>query len=322
MKWVLSLIGLAMCVGAAGFWLIRNPAPAPKPAATLIDVEENRLQAHVEKLAAITPSRNSFNMASLNRAADYINAEFAKTGCMVEEQVYTVEGKDFRNVSCSFGPKGAPLMILGAHYDVHFNDNPGADDNASGVAGVLEVARLMAALKPALTHRLELVAYTLEEQPHFNSQSMGSQVHAARIVKNKVPLKLMISVEMIGYFSDEPGSQRFPLALLKPFYPDRGNFIGVVGQLMERGAVKRVKTLMQSAAPLPVYSLNAPTFVPEAGLSDHKSYWDLGLPAVMVTDTAFLRNPNYHRPTDTPDTLDYARMADVVRGLYVVATKF
>ncbi|NNF80054.1 MAG: M28 family peptidase, partial [Rhizobiales bacterium] len=235
---------------------------------------------------------------------------------------YKVEGKDFRNISCTFGPEDAPLMVMGAHYDVHYNNNPGADDNASGVAGVLELARLVAALKPRLAHRLEFVAYTLEEQPHFNSQSMGSQVHAARLIKNKVPLKLMVSVEMIGYFRDEPGTQRFPLAFLKPLYPDRGNFIGVVGQLLERGAVKRVKALMQGASPLPVYSLNAPAFLPEAGFSDHKSYWDVGLPAVMITDTAFLRNPNYHKPTDTPDTLDYARMADVVRGLYKVATEY
>ena len=322
MKWALGLLAAAMFLSAAGFWLLRNPVLAPDKIKGAAQVDAARLKADVEYLAGIAPSRNSFNMGALNRAANFIHAEFTKTGCEVKEQTYKVKGKEFRNILCFFGPEDAPRLVIGAHYDVHFNDNPGADDNASGVAGVLELARMVAAQKPSLAHRLEFVASTLEEQPHFGSNSMGSQVHAASLLKAKVPLKLMVSVEMIGYFSDTPGSQRFPLAVLKPFYPDTGNFIGVVGQLLDRKDVQRVKSLMQSASPLPVYSLNAPAIVPEAGFSDHKSYWDLGLPAVMVTDTAFLRNPNYHRPTDTPDTLDYKRMADVVRGLYEVATRF
>lgn len=322
MRWAVALVTLVAAVCAGSFWLLRNPAASPDAISAQIQVDESRLRSDVVTLASITPSRNSFNMASLNAAANFIFDEFAKTGCLAKEQTYKLKGKTFRNISCYFGPEVAPLMVIGAHYDVHYNDNPGADDNASGVAGVLELARMVSALKPRLTHRLELIAYTLEEQPHFNSKSMGSQVHAASLIKAKAPLKLMISVEMIGYFSDEPGSQKFPLTFLKPIYPDTGNFIGVIGQLFDRSNVKRVKTLMQIASPLPVYSLNAPGFLPEAGYSDHKSYWDLGLPAVMVTDTAFLRNPNYHRPTDTPDTLDYRRMADVVRGLYSVAVAF
>ena len=132
----------------------------------------------------------------------------------------------------------------------------------------------------------------------------------------------MISVEMIGYFSDKPGSQHYPLSFLRLFYPDTGNFIGVVGELFERAKVKRAKSLMQTAAAIPVYSLNAPIFIPEAGFSDHKSFWEFGLPAVMVTDTAFLRNPNYHQSTDLPATLDYERMAEVVKGLYQIAVRF
>ncbi len=315
-------ICLSAVLCAAVFWLIRNPVTQPDQMATPFKVDQPRLEADVTHLASITPARNSFNMASLNKAADYIHSEFSKTGCEVREQTYKLKGKEFRNISCFFGPKDAALMVIGAHYDVHYDNNPGADDNASGVAGVLELARMVAASKPDLPHRLELIAYTLEEQPHFNSNSMGSQVHAASLIKSKTPLKLMMSVEMIGYFRDEPKSQRFPLAFLKPLYPHQGNFIGVIGQLLDRSSVKRVKTLMQGASLLPVYSLNAPAFLPEAGFSDHKSYWDVGLPAVMITDTAFLRNPNYHKPTDTPDTLDYNRMADVVRGLYAVATQY
>lgn len=322
MKWLAGLLLLAVCLCATGFWLLRNPNFELPVTPVDIRVDTSRLRADVTTLAGITPSRNSFNMASLNQAADFIHAEFTKTGCEVTEQTYSVKGKEFRNISCFFGPKNAPRLVMGAHYDVHFNDNPGADDNASGVAGVLEVARMVSARKPQLTHRLELVAYTLEEQPYSHTSFMGSQVHAAALLKSKVPLKLMVSVEMIGYFSDKPGSQHFPMAFLKPLYPDTGNFIGVIGQLLDRRDVGRVKSLMQSASLLPVYSLNAPAFLPEAGFSDHKSYWNLGLPAVMVTDTAFLRNPNYHQPTDTPDTLDYGRIANVVRGLYQVAIGF
>ena len=321
--WIVLCAALLLGLLAAGsFWLIRNPAAQPRQLVDAESPEIARLKAHVWHLASIEPSRNSFNMASLNAAADYIRDEFRETGCPVSEQTFQIKGETFRNISCFFGPEAAPRLIMGAHYDVHYNDNPGADDNASGVAGILEIARMMAQHRPKLEHRLELVGYTLEEQPHFRDGPMGSHQHARKLVADKVPVKLMISVEMIGYFRDDPGTQSFPLAPLGWVYPHQGNFIGVVGELFERGKVRRAKTLMQSAAQIPVYSLNAPVFIPEAGFSDHRSFWEFGLPAVMVTDTAFLRNPNYHQPTDLPATLDYARMAEVVKGLYQIAVRF
>ena len=321
MKYVLAVLALAAVLFAGMFWLLRNPPlTVPTPVASVTpSVEE--LKRDVNFLAGLTPNRSVANLASLNRAADYIRAELEETGCQIEEQRFGLREVTLRNVSCFHGPKNAPRLIVGAHYDVYSSRNPGADDNASGVAGMLALARLVARERPELKHQIEFVAYTHEEHSNIGPSHTGSVNHANRIKRQGIDLKLMISVEMIGYFKDEPGSQRMPLAVLKPFYPDTANFIGVVGELWDRRNVKLVKTLMQSTGDLPVYSLNAPVFIPEAGFSDHRSYWEQGLPAVMVTDTAFLRNPNYHRPTDTPDTLDYERMAEVVRGLYAVATK-
>ncbi|MEM7427645.1 MAG: M28 family peptidase [Pseudomonadota bacterium] len=322
MRYLFYALVWLVILGAGSFWLLRNPVLSTGGPAASVRPPVDELKQDVNYLAGLSPNRSVANLASLNRAADYIRAELEKTGCPVTEQRFGLRGVTLRNISCFAGPEDAPRLIIGAHYDVYSRRNPGADDNASGVAGMLALARMIAREKPALEHQIEFVAYTHEEYSNIGPSHTGSVNHANRIKRQNVPLKLMISVEMIGYFKDEPGSQRMPLALLKPFYPDVANFIGVVGELWDRSNVKRVKSLMQSASDLPVYSLNAPVFIPEAGFSDHRSYWERGLPAVMVTDTAFLRNPNYHRPTDTPDTLDYERMADVVKGLYLVATRF
>ncbi len=307
---------------AAAFWFLRNPIVSAGDERQRPRADAVRLEQHVRALTAIAPSRNSGNLASMNAAADYISRSFGKTGCALRQQTYAVEGDEYRNVVCSFGPQGGDVVVLGAHYDVHGENNPGADDNASGVAGILEIARLVAAQSDALPRRLDLVAFALEERPAWLSPSMGSYVYARDLMQSGTGVSLMISVEMIGYYSDEPGSQHFPLPMLKLFYPDTATFIGVIGRAFDRSMVKRVKFLMSGGASVPVYSINAPRFVPGIDLSDHRNFWDLGLPAVMVTDTAFLRNPNYHRASDTADTLDYARMADVVAGLYGAAVDY
>jgi len=151
---------------------------------------------------------------------------------------------------------------------------------------------------------------------------MGSHVYARSIAAGQAPLKLMISIEMIGYFADRPDSQDYPLGILKWFYPDKANFVAVVGGAFDRSSVARVKQLMSVTDALPVYSINAPGILPGIDFSDHWSFWQHDLPAVMVTDTAFFRNANYHRATDTAESLDYRRMALVVDGLYQVAVKY
>ncbi len=322
---IVTALVLILFVGGMA-WFLRNPVLFPIAAieGTLDGpgADQARLETHVRYLASSVPSRAFHNVPALDKAADYVEAEFRKSGCKPARQTFQVGGDDYHNIICTYGPAGAARVVIGGHYDVAGDDNPGADDNASAVAALLELARMLEERKPDLNHRLDLVAYSLEEPPNFGSETMGSYVHAAGLAADRADLKLMISVEMIGYFSDKPGSQTYPLSFLKLFYPGKGDFIGVVGQSFDRRRVARVKQLMQVSDRMPVYSINAPVFVPGIDLSDHWGYWQHGLPALMVTDTAFLRNPNYHMPTDTPETLDYERMALVVDGLYRVAVAY
>jgi Zn-dependent M28 family amino/carboxypeptidase len=233
----------------------------------------------------------------------------------VQEQKYQVDGHEYRNVIASFGPPAAERLIVGAHYDV-CGDQPGADDNASAVAGLLETARLLQAHATTLKRRIDLVAFSLEEPPYFATEHMGSAVHAQSLHAAKVPVRAMICYEMIGYFSDAPGSQQFPTPALAALYPNTGNFITVVGKQGQEAFTQQMQALMQKHSAIDVQRINLPTAVGLAGLSDHRNYWTYGYQAVMINDTAFLRNPNYHQPTDTIDTLDFRRMAEVVNGVF------
>lgn len=327
---VTAVVFLVLLTAYAGlFWFLRNPIILAADAEPGVTADVDRLKRDVWALTSIKPSRTFRNPSALSLAADHIEAEFTKAGCAVASQEVPFLGKTYRNISCSFGPSDGPRVVIGAHYDVQGADNPGADDNASGVAGVLEIARLVGAAKPTLAHRLDLVAFTLEEVrgvvDGVEQVNIGSYYFARALKARQDKVKLMISVEMIGYFSSEPGSQTYPPPLsgfLKLFYPGTGNFIGIIGQALDRAAVSRVKELMTVSDDLPVYSINAPAFVPSIDRSDHQSFWAMDYPAVMVTDTAEFRNPNYHRSGDAADTLDYERMAAVVEGLYETAVKY
>jgi len=276
-------------------------------------VDPARLEAHVRKLSIELGPRDVDHIENLDRVAAYIKDEFSQTTPQVSEQVYRVQGKTYRNVVAHFGPESEERIIVGAHYDTA-GPLPGADDNASGVAGLIELARLLSRQQPPL--RVELVAFSLEEPPYFRTTGMGSSVHAESLRNQNVQVRAMISLEMIGYFSDAPNSQSFPIAVLSAFYPSKGNFIGVVGRLSDGLLARKVKSAMRSAAPLPVYSINAPQFVPGVDFSDQLNYWHAGYNAVMITDTAFYRNRNYHTAQDTAEKLDYKRMALVVEGVY------
>jgi Zn-dependent M28 family amino/carboxypeptidase len=248
----------------------------------------------------------------LDAIARYIRQEFQASGAKVSEQPYQVNGITYRNVVAGFGPREADLVVIGAHYDAA-GLQPGADDNASGVAGLLELARALGANPPAM--QVELVAYTLEEPPFFRTPHMGSTVHAKSLRAQEKNVRAMISLEMIGYFTGEPESQRFPLALLRHLYPRTGNFIAVVGKLGQWETVRRIKQAIRGSSDLPVRSINAPAWVTGVDFSDHLNYWAAGYRAVMITDTAFYRNDRYHTSRDTADSLDYERMAKVVRGV-------
>jgi len=276
------------------------------------------LSSHVLALVRADKPRDADHPENLEAAAAYIHHEFTRAQGVVADQIFTADAKNYRNVVASFGPDTRERIVVGAHYDTH-GPLPGADDNASGVAGLIELAHLLG--KTKLPMRVELVAYTLEELPYFRTEQMGSQVHAARLKQQGAQVRAMISLEMIGYFSDAADSQDYPIPLMKLIYPTRGNFISVVGKVGEGKLVRQVKRAMQIAAPLPVYSINAPSVIPGIDFSDHQSYWKLGYPAVMVTDTAFYRNHNYHTEGDTPERLDYVRMAQVVEAVYAAVTE-
>lgn len=270
-----------------------------------------RLEEHVRMLSETFVPRDYSHVENLGRVADYLQEQLSSTCETVHSQPFEAGGRTYRNVCALLGPLDAPRIVVGAHYDAA-GPYPGADDNASGVAGLLELART---LEPPSEVAVELVGYCLEEPPFFFTKQMGSYVHAASLREEGVDLRVMIALEMIGYFSDEPRSQRFPLPLFRLMYPERGTFIAVVGKLFQRRLVKKIRDGMRSGSDLPVHSLNAPRIVPGVALSDHLSYWRNGFPAVMLTDTAMYRNPNYHRASDTPGTLDYERMAMVVDGV-------
>jgi hypothetical protein len=285
--------------------VLARPAAAPP-------VQPARLAAHVRMLTEEFVPRDEAHPENLDRAAAYIRRVFESAGGRVEEQPFQVRGRTYRNVIAHFGPETLERIVVGAHYDAA-GPLPGADDNASGVAGLLELAHLLGKTSPPA--HVELVAFTLEEPPHFAGPMMGSVFHAASLKKKGVEVRAMICLEMIGYFTDEPGSQQYPHPFLKLRYPSTGNFIAVVGRMGQGSLAGRIKKRMQRAAPLAVHSINAPRWLPGVDFSDHRSYWNAGWAAVMITDTAFYRNDNYHTAADTADTLDYGRMAMVVQGL-------
>lgn len=274
-------------------------------------VQPHRLEDHVRRLSQEFGTRDVEHPENLDRCADYISEQFKQAGGLVYDQPFERNGITYRNVIATFGPNYGGVLVVGAHYD-SAGPRPGADDNASGVAGLIELAYLLGQ-SGVLTH-VELVAYTLEEPPVFRTDRMGSAVHAKSLGTGNV--RAMIGLEMIGCFTDAPNSQRFPIGALAAFYPTTGNFISVVGRAGGGGLVRTVKRAMSETTPLPVYSINAPSFVPGIDFSDHLNYWNAGFPAVMVTDTSFYRNSRYHTMEDTADTLDYVRMSRVVVGVH------
>jgi Zn-dependent M28 family amino/carboxypeptidase len=288
---------------------VRPTTTTPPP------VDPARLENHVKRLSVDFHPRRYDRLDNIGLTVQYITDELKATGAAVSTQDIEVGGRPYQNIIARFGPATGPLLVIGAHYD-SFNITPGADDNASGVAGLLELARLLGTT-PA-TRSIELVAYAFEEQPRSGNADMGSAWHARALRAANRDVSLMLSLEMIGYFTDAPKSQRFPAPGLSLLYPDQGNFIALVGKLSHYGGMRRVKSAMSGATPLPVHSINSPRRVPGIENSDHVNFWDADYPALMVTDTAYLRNPNYHGPNDTWPTLDYRRMAQVVQAVYAV----
>ncbi len=272
---------------------------------------ESRLRAHVGALAGTIGERHLLRPHALAAAADYIDAAWQAQGYVPERETFTVDGADCANLVITRPGRLDELLLIGAHYDT-VRGSPGADDNASGVAALLELSRAFTAAAPSLTVRF--VAFTNEEPPFFLTRQQGSVVHARAARARGERIALMISLEMLGYFDDRPGSQRYP-PLFRWFYPDRGNFLGFVSDLRSRHLIKQAAAAFRAASELPLETCATIRWIPGVAWSDHWPFWQQGYRAFMVTDTAFHRNPYYHTAGDVPRTLDYRRFAAAVAGL-------
>jgi len=282
-----------------------------------LDIIQDNLRLHVDRLAGLIGPRVLSRPNTIIAAIGYIENQWLKLGYKVEREEYDVEGVTATNLIVeSDGKKNDRVNLLGAHYDTVLS-TPGADDNASAVAVMLEVSRLLK-LKQT-TKRCRYVAFACEEPPYFHLDSMGSQVHARAAKKRSEKIDAMLCLEMVGYYRDEPHSQKIPPGIpkfLHRFFPSRGNFLAAVGNLSSVSANWKFRRRFKRSSPsMPLFSICLPETIREIRLSDNSSFWDQGYPALMLTDTSFLRNPHYHLESDTPDKLDYQRMAQVVLGV-------
>jgi hypothetical protein len=311
---VVWLIVSALVAGFfLGAWVLMAQPSRTHARPSAIPPPVENLRIHVTKLAGEFSPRDFTHEANLNRCTDYIRSAWTASGGRVTNQTFRVGSRTYLNVRVFFGPATGERVVVGAHYDTE-GTTPGADDNASGVAGLIELGRLLGQNRP--TKPVELVAYCLEEPPFFRTEHMGSAHHARLLKAEGVEVRAMISLEMIGYYREDPRTQHYPIPLLRLFYPDRGDYVAVVGRIGDRRLTREFRDAMRGTTPLPVHSINAPAIIPGIDLSDHLNYWQAGYPALMVTDTSFYRNNRYHQPEDTPDTLDYPRMAQAVVAVY------
>lgn len=273
------------------------------------------LRKHVEALIHDQNYRNYQNTTELNRVAQYIETEIEKNGFQCAFQVFEVNDAQYKNVVCSQPSDFEETFVVGAHYDV-CGQQEGADDNASGVAGLIELSRLLNQEKSKLNTSIQLVAFTLEEPPFFGTENMGSFVHAKSLHDKSTSISGMIALEMIGYFSEEE-IQEYP-SFLSLFYPKKANFIAAVSNFESRWISDLYKTAQQDNTKIQVEKLWAPSSVEGIDFSDHRNYWKFNYDAIMITDTAFFRNKNYHKSTDTIDTLDFVKMGKIIDGVAIM----
>jgi Zn-dependent M28 family amino/carboxypeptidase len=275
---------------------------------------ERNLFRHVEHLTDKIGSRSFSEPLKITTACNYIVNTLRLYGLNPTLQDFTVNQTKFANVIITIAGQRFPdeIIVIGAHYDTVLG-TPGADDNASAVAMLLEMAGFLA--DSTFDRTLNLVFFVLEEPPVFGTKNMGSRIFAGRAWEKNMDIRAMVSLEMVGYFSEKKGNQAFPLPLMSLFYSTTPNFIAVVGNLKSKALVQQVRKGLETGCTVPVETLAAPSIVPGVGLSDHASFWKEGYPAIMITDTAFYRNPNYHQATDTIDTLNYQTMAELLKGL-------
>jgi hypothetical protein len=271
--------------------------------------DAQNLDVYLQQIIGSGSFRNHQNTEELNRVSAWIKEQMRLFGIPCQFQSYIVNRQNYRNVVCNLNVRREEKIIIGAHYDV-FGRQQGADDNASGIAGVLETARILAQERKSLRHNVEFVFYTLEEPPYANTEYMGSYVHAKSVQAQRDKIQGVYIVEMIGYY-DAAQIQEYPIGL-KWIYPSHANFIAAVSDIDSRGLGENFCEAMQT---LECQRLVVPSITPGINFSSHSNYWKYDIPAIMVTDTAFYRNKNYHTPSDTLKTLNLEKMTQVIDGL-------
>jgi len=321
LRFVLAAMSFALGAGIVSLWrMIEMPLRSYQgdlPPLSAAQTElASRLHEHVSYLSTTIRERSAHFEGSLPQTIEYLRNQLGQMGYTVVEQTYTVGGQPLSNLEAQLvgSDRTAGAIVIGAHYD-SVEGTVGANDNASGVAATLELARLLKASK--LRRTVRFVFFVNEEPPYFQTEQMGSLVYARQLRRDGVPVSAMISLETIGYYSDDKGSQLYP-AVLSLFYPSRGNFIGFVGNSESRDLVRRSIRRFRESAQFPSEGVSAPASWPGIEWSDHWSFWQQGWPAIMITDTAPFRYRYYHTVFDTPDKVDFERMARVVDGIRTV----
>jgi Zn-dependent M28 family amino/carboxypeptidase len=320
LDWLIRLTVIPLLV-LAGIWFVTGmPGRSWSGSVPPLTDKEQRIQdnlkRHIEELAGRIGERNVWRPEAMAAAAGYIRMTLEETGYVVSVQSFTSRGQTVANIEAILPGHGAAdeIIVIGAHYD-SVAGCPGANDNASGVATLLELARLLAGT--TLPRSVRFVAFANEEAPFFYGDEMGSNRYAARAQARGERIEAMLSLETVGYYTDRPGSQFYPFPF-SLFYPSTGNFIGFVGNLSSRSLVRKVVAAFRDSTAFPSEGVAAPSGIEGIHWSDHWSFWEAGYPAIMVTDTAPFRYPHYHEASDTPQQLDYEGLARVTAGLAAV----
>ena len=292
-----------------------HKGPLPQLTAEQYQLKDELLR-YVQILGGQIGERNTYHYSKLNAAADFIEKSLAEANCEVRRQEFITDSKKCYNLEAELVGLKSPdkIIVVGAHYDSVYG-SPGANDNGSGVAAALALARRFAGKSASCTIRF--VFFANEEPPFYQTKEMGSLVYAAECKKKNENIIAMISLETIGYYTDKPYSQKYPFPF-NLFYPSTGNFIGFVSNTKNRALLKQVVGLFRQNCQFPSQAGAIPEFVEGIGWSDHWSFWQQGYPAIMVTDTALFRYPYYHQPSDTPDKIDCENLAHVTTGLEAI----
>ncbi|MBF0427520.1 MAG: M20/M25/M40 family metallo-hydrolase [Magnetococcales bacterium] len=341
---ILSRFSILAIIAICFLFFISMPSRSFDQKSPVLTKEEQELRVpleqHIKMLAETIGERNLWHENSLRLSVNYIKSIFESYGYFPVEKSFTLNKESIilrlenldapeefiqanmvklpekmvvSNIEAELpGLVKDEIVIVGAHYDSVFG-SPGANDNASGVAAILELARILKNNPQRRTVRF--VAFVNEEPPFFDDESMGSRVYALEVAKKKEKIVSMYSLETIGWYSDEPKSQKYPIPLLNPFYPSKGNFLGFVGNFSSWSLLRQSVGSFRRHTPFPSEGLAAPEWVEGINWSDHASFWNEGIPAIMVTDTAYFRYPFYHKKEDTPDRIDFSALARVVFGL-------